>query len=204
MNRAWRRGMVARGLLCCALAGLLGSCGEDAPISRLDIPQPSAAAPSAVAPRATGGATALPAPPPTHPPVPVECSPPSPERAGTAQGSHLTFSGVCSFTETGRVACSTQPDDFIFQLTRDTADGPKLYLQVNVEYYKGAGTYPQNVHLIFEIPDGGTIYEWDTVDAAATVDAGQRSGSFDNVTLRPDTGTPSRGTLTVSGSFACA
>lgn len=195
-----RRRIVARGLLCCALAGLLASCGENAPIRRVEIPQRSAAVSSPAASPAVSGV----APPPTHAPVPIECSPPAPEPQGTPQGSRLTFSGPCNFTETGRVACSTQPDDFIFQLTRDTPNGPKLYLQLNVEFYKGPGTYQHDVHLIFEITDAGTIYEWDTVDGVATIDPGQRGGSLGRISVGPDPGTPSRGTLTVLGSFACA
>jgi len=72
-----------------------------------------------------------------------------------------------------------------------------------VEYYKGPGSYSQNVHVLFEIPDNGTIYEWDTLSGSATVDAGEKGGSFDNVALPADPGTPSCGTITVTGTFAC-
>jgi len=213
---------VARiGLLCVVLCAALSACGgADAPLHRVAIPTATAAVPAPVAanPGATGSgaqgggtnspvaaaATQVPKPPPTHPPVPIQCSPPSPEPSGTPQGSDLTFSGACAFTETGRVACSTQPDDFIFQFSRKTPDGPTIYAQVNVEYYKGPGSYAQNVHFLFEIPDNGTIYEWDTLNGGATIDAGGHSGSFDNLSLPPDPGTPTQGTITVNGSFACA
>jgi len=199
-----RAGHIAAAPLLLTL--VLSACGEDAPIQRLTIPvataSPVATIPSPSQP-APADSTPLPAPPPTHPPVPVECSPPSAEPASAPRGSDLVFSGACSFTESGKVSCSTQPDDFLFQFSRDTPDGPKLYLQLNVEFYKGPGSYPQNVHVLVEIPDNGTLYEWDTLNAAATVDPGGRSGSLDNVTLPPDPGTPTRGTLTINGTFAC-
>ena len=203
-----------------AFGAVLTACADEEPIPRLNIPTaaPSSAvpapttaatatAPSSVAGPASGsgaGAAALPSPPPQRPPVPVECSPPSPEPASASPGSDLTFSGACAFTETSRMTCSTQPDDFILQFSRDTPDGPKIYAQANVEFYKGPGSYQQKVQFLFEIPDNGTIYEWDTSNGAATVDPGGRSGSFDQLVLPADPGTPSQGTITVNGTFACA
>ena len=191
--------------------GWLTACGEAAPIQRLVIPTRTADAtpvPSTVAVTTPPAALAtvtpkLPPPPPSRPPVPLQCSPPSDEDPKAPRGSALHFSGVCSFTETSKVSCSTQPDDFIFTFSRTTPNGPKLYFSLNVEFYKGPGNYGQSVQILIEIPDNGTFYEWNTQDGRATVDSGERSGSIHNVTLPPDPGTPTQGEITVDGTFAC-
>lgn len=212
--------MRVHALVCLVLATGTGvivtACGEDAPIAPLTIARHTTttapmASPSTVpSPSATPSgsfqgaqATQPPPPPPTAPPVPLECSPPSPDPSGTPQGSNLGFSGVCTFTETAKVSCSTQPDDFLFQFKRATPNGPTIYYNVNVEYYKGPGTYTQYVQMIFEIPDNGTIYEWDNQNGSATIDQSGSSGSINNVDLPADPGTPSQGTEYVNGSFQC-
>ena len=184
------------------LAAVLAGCGgEPPPIPRAVISAPSAT-PAA-------GSTSLPvATPlplvPQSPPLPVHCSPPSAEPADAQRGSNLHFSGECSFTETGRVTCSVQPDDFLFQFSRDTPNGLKLDVQLNVEHFQGSGTYVQTVQLFFEIPDNGTIYSWSTQTGSATIDAGARSGSLGTVSLAAEPGTPSHGVIVVTGTFACA
>jgi hypothetical protein len=199
--RAYLRRACACVALSCAVAALLAACGDSTPIPRLVIPTRDAAA---SAPAPTAGASPLPTPPPTHPPVPLQCSPPSPEDANAPRGSALRVSGACAFTQTARVKCTTQPDDFIFSFSRNTPNGPTIYFQMNIEFYKGPGGYAQNVQMLFEIADNGTIYEWDAQSGAVTVDGGERSGSLHNVSLPADPGSPSRGMITVDGTFACA
>ncbi len=182
---------------------LLGACGDAAPISPLHIPVQTATAPPTPIGTQAGGVTPAPTLPSPRPPVPLECNPPADEPSTVPHGSDLRIEGACTFTETSAVACSTQPDDFLFQFARRTPNGPTIYFQLNVENYKGPGTYASNVQAIFEIPDNGTTYEWDSQDASTTVDVGQRSGSIHRAVLPADAGTPTRGTVTIDGSFVC-
>jgi hypothetical protein len=207
---ARRREAMLLAVLCIAVAGALAGCDDQGSIPPVSLATHTASATVvASSPPSSSAPSPLPSfspppPPPSRAPVPLRCSPPSAEPASAPSGSALTFSGMCNFTEASRVACSSQPDDFIFQFSRPTSDGPTIYFQLNVEFFKGPGRYMQNVQMLFEIPDNGTMYEWDTSSGSATIDSGQRSGSISNVALPADPGTPSTGTITVSGSFACA
>lgn len=199
------------------MALLIAACGgDDNAIAPLDIPTHgtspgagSTATTAAATPKVPRNLPATPPPPtrapaapPAQRPVAIECSPPSAEPAGTAQGSNLGFSGVCNFTETAKAQC-TLSDDLVLQWQRATPDGPRVYYVVTIESYKGPGTYAQSVRMIFDIRDNGTVHEWDTQSGSATVDQGNRSGSIDSAALPADPGTPSRGTQYVSGTFAC-
>ena len=83
-------------------------------------------------------------------------------------------------------------------------NGLTMYVDVNIEHYKGPGTYTGVVAVIIEIPDRSTIYEWSTSTGDAVIGSGERGGSFPKTELPPAIGTPTKGTEYLQGEFRCA
>lgn len=135
--------------------------------------------------------------------VPLVCPPPD---APGPHGSDLVFSGVCGFHEQRLVPCPNNPqnsDDYYIRFTRPMRNGLTMYVDINVEHYRGPGTYDATTILI-EIPNGTTIYEWSTNSGSLTVEADRQSGRLPRNELPPAIGTPTQGTEFLEGSFRCS
>jgi len=145
-------------------------------------------------PAGIGGATPL-------DPFPGGLCPPEAERANSS-GSSADFGGVCPFHQGGRVYCRSSGDDFYVLLRRALPGGGSLSLYVDVEFYRGPGSY-RDVQVLLLVQDAQTIYQWSNFRAQATVAAREGSLRLPRTQLGVESGRAGSGSETVSGTLAC-
>ena len=96
---------------------------------------------------------------------PQGCPPPPEEGQGA---SSLNVSGPCAFKHRGTFSCEAIHDDFYISMTRQAAHGSTLTVFINVEKFKGAGTY-QNAEMFLGVQDKSSIYRWSSQEVQLTV-----------------------------------
>lgn len=141
------------------------------------------------------------APPGGGQPLPSGICPPTSEPAGAA-GSDLTFAGACAFHQAAAAYCRTAPDDFYAFLRRAMGAGATLDLYVNVEFYKGPGTY-RRTQALMVVQDGPTLYQWSNYDVTATVARDGRSVTLPPTELLTQPGQAGAGPERLQGSIGC-
>jgi hypothetical protein len=165
-------------------------------------------------------ASALPLAPNQVPWQPAFCEVvPEAEKAGSF--SDLTASGTCSFRYVGPAECRGKADDYYAIIERRLVGGYKLELYINVEYYTGPGTYDGKVEILALVRRGLSLYRWSIQHATATLglgegglstvdkDAKQAQATTPTVVQLPpvelaaEPGTPTSGTITLSGTLGC-
>lgn len=154
-------------LLCGCL--LLVGCGEDPaksvkvvsrPTAVIAEPQPATepALPAVAANKETKKAEPL--------PEQVEFCPPEAE---TAAGSGtFTVNGPCRYQIHAPVSCEGSADDFYAASTRAAKLNATLVTYLNVENYKGPGTY-DSVQMFVTVQSGSKILRWSNDHVHATV-----------------------------------
>ena len=84
------------------------------------------------------------------------CPPPADAAGGP---STLKVTGPCPFEHRGTFAYERAVDDFYLSMTRKAARGATLTVFVNVESYKGPGTY-KAAQMWIGVQDKTSIYRW--------------------------------------------
>ncbi len=182
-------------LCLCTLA-----CKEDPARSVKIVPRPAVSAPAQSPPAESAQSVpAQPAPPPAvkpkpestearvaHPPKPapapakatpiaelppqIEFCPPAAEDS-TGPGTFIA-TGPCRFEQKTLVSCEGSPDDYYAAVTRQAKQGATLVTYVNVENYKGPGTY-DGTQMFVTVQSGSTILRWSSDNVHATVSLGE-------------------------------
>jgi hypothetical protein len=96
---------------------------------------------------------------------PVGCPPPHENSPGP---SSLTVSGPCTFEHRAAVSCESMHDDFILTASREAARGATLMVYINVEKYKGPGSY-ENAEMFVGVQDETSIYRWSSDRVSITI-----------------------------------
>jgi hypothetical protein len=104
------------------------------------------------------------------------CPPPDEDSPGP---SNFIANGPCGFQQRGAVGCEAAPDDFYVALTRKAKQGATLVVYLNVENYRGPGSYG-GAQMFVTVQGGTAIHRWSSDVVHATVAPG---GAF--VTIPP-------------------
>ena len=118
-------------------------------------------------------------------------------------GTDLRFIGPCVFTESAQVQCVKRVDDFYAYINRDLPNNDRLAAFINVEKFKGPGTYTKNSVVSLQVVHDGQLYIWKQDAATLTVDPGVHSVTVDAATLPASAGTPAAGKELVDGVATC-
>ena len=96
----------------------------------------------------------------------TEACPPPPE--GSPGPSSLSVTGPCAFQHRGAVTCEALADDFYISMSRKALRGATLMVYINVENYKGPGSYT-DAQIFVGVQDKTSIYRWSSDTLAITV-----------------------------------
>jgi hypothetical protein len=128
-----------------------------------------------------------------------ELCPPPPESEG-GPGT-LVATGACGFRQQGMIACTSEADDFVIEMTRPAARGASLLLYVNVENYHGPGTYDSGEVLV-GVQEGEQNFRWFSDAVRITVGADEKFAEL--APARLDALPPGDETqITLSGTIWC-
>lgn len=179
---------VGRPLVLALLALVVAGCGNDN-TSQLS---PLVASPSAAAS-------------PSGSPVPERLLPCDGALGNPGDGSTVTITGPCTIAVNAKWECSAQIDDMYAQLQGQLANGTKVYLSVNVEFYKKPGTYPDNVHIFLQLGDAnGVVDSWSDYHGAMTVNNDVTATTLPRAKLDADPGTATPNhSIFMEGAIAC-
>jgi hypothetical protein len=165
-------------------------------------------------------ASALPLPAQQEPWDPALCDV-APEPDKGASFSDLTFAGTCPFRHRGPATCRARGDDYYAIIRRKLRDGNEVELYINVEYYTGPGTYEKKAETLVLIRRGQSLYRWSNQQGTLTLGFGEGGMSaaskratqaqagtptlvdLATTDLAAEPGTPTRGTIVVSGTIGC-
>jgi hypothetical protein len=100
---------------------------------------------------------------------PDACPPPPEDSPGP---SSLSVTGPCAFQQRGAVVCESLGDDFIVAVSRKAANGATLVAYINVEAYKGPGSYDE-AQMFVAVQDGKSMYRWSNERGRVTVGPGE-------------------------------
>jgi hypothetical protein len=131
-----------------------------------------------------------------------QCASAGPETPSGTTTASLEISGACAVQEIDPVSCTIAVDDFYAVIHRTLTDGRTLYLTLNVETYRGPGSF-RNAQLYLEVEGGGVLARWTNLEVAATVTAAGFV-TLPGATVAPEVGTGAPGSITVSGTMQCA
>jgi hypothetical protein len=151
-------------------------CEQDRARSVKIIPRPPSAAPvpAAVAPPAAGPIGGPAAPPTAVRPAQSWHPPGCPPPPGGANGpSSFTVTGPCAFQHRAAVDCEGTADDFLVTLSRQAARGATLMVYINVEFYRGPGSYT-GAQMFVGVQDKTSIYRWSSDSVSITVGPDER------------------------------
>jgi hypothetical protein len=130
-----------------------------------------------------------------------DCTP-VPEPNPTTE-SNLRFEGPCAFTQTSAVRCVNKVDDYYAYINRELPDYGQLSALVNVEKYKGPGTYSKNSVVFIQVSRKGVLYEWKQESATLTVTQDANKVIVGASSVPAVAGGPARGSIRVEGTLAC-
>lgn len=120
-----------------------------------------------------------------------------PEQPGR---SSLTVTGPCAFTHTADVQCRSLTDDMHVVALRKAKGLSTVSVYVNVESYKGPGSY-NDTQMFITYQDGNAYYHWGSDSVHITVTAGEKSVVLPENDLIAEP--PNTGVLKVSGTLRC-
>lgn len=120
-----------------------------------------------------------------------------PEKSG---GSDLRVTGPCAFTHTADVKCRSLTDDMHVVALRKAKGLSTVSVYVNVESYKGPGSY-NDTQMFITYQDGTAYYHWGSDSVHITVTAGEKSVVLPENDLIAEP--PNSGVLKVSGTLRC-
>jgi hypothetical protein len=127
---------------------------------------------------------------------------PLPEQSGPTE-SDLRFQGPCTFTESQSVQCVNKTDDYYAYVNRQLPDYGQLSALINVEKYKGPGTYTKNSVVFLQVSRKGVLFEWKQESATLTVADNGNKVIVGASSLPPLAGGPARGAARVEGVLVC-
>jgi hypothetical protein len=163
------------------------STRNDAPPQTASGPEAKPPAAATVSKRAlpprpvkTSARPAAPADPTVVAPWSLQACPPPPE--DSPGPSSLAVSGPCAFSHVGAVSCASTGDDFIVAASRKAAGGATLVLYINVEKYRGPGTYV-GTQMFVAVQDGKSIYRWSNDNGRVTVGADEKFVAMPTIRL---------------------
>jgi hypothetical protein len=133
---------------------------------------------------------------------PGQCTAAAPETPPAGPSSNLSISGACQAEELDTVSCTIAVDDFYAVIHRPLTGGRTLYLTLNVETYRGPGSF-HNAQLYLEVQGGGVLARWTNLEVAATVAKGGLV-TLPGATVTAEVGTGAPGPITLSGRLQCA
>ena len=175
--------IVLCGLVTATVVGCSGSRGSAGDLLSVT-PNPSATVDSAYVSRPLTGCDPL------------------PESTGPTE-SDLRFQGPCTFTESQAVQCVNKTDDYYAYVNRQLPNYGQLSALINVEKYKGPGTYTKNSVVFLQVSREGVLYEWRQESATLTVADNGNKVIVGASSVPAVAGGPARGTARVEGSLAC-
>jgi hypothetical protein len=119
--------------------------------------------------------------------------------------SAVTMRGALTIDTTQDFQCSYAVDDFFVRGEMGQYDGVPLYLSINVEFYKGPGTYAKKTQVLLRrvSADTTTYASWYAGDATATILARGSGADLVEVSLPPEAGTQATDPVTIAGHFGC-
>ncbi len=100
----------------------------------------------------------------------IEGCPPPPEDGPGP--STLSVTGPCAFQHQGTFACEASADDFYVSASRKAARGATLLVYINVERYKGPGTY-KDAQMYIGVQDKTSIQRWSSDKVDITIGPGE-------------------------------
>jgi hypothetical protein len=158
------------GLLLAILCLALPACEED-PARSVKIATRAPVAAESRGATPFGGAPLAGLPPGTPPGTPWHLDVCSGEPEPPQGPSTLRATGPCAFEHRAATNCESAGDDFIVAITRKTAGNATLVVFLNVERYRGPGSY-ENAEMFVAVQDGTSLYRWwgDTVNATVGPD----------------------------------
>jgi hypothetical protein len=161
---------------------------------------------------ACGGTSGAPLLVSTAPPLGTEDSPPAAapnpqclplaDPSPSSVRSDLAVTGSCHFTDHSAAKCVQRPGDYYVYIRHDLPADGQYVLTINVEGYKGAGTY-KGGQVNVQITRSGLFYYWSTFSAAVTIMDSLTTADVSKAALAAQAGTPARGTVNVSGHVSC-
>jgi hypothetical protein len=139
------------------------------------------------------------APPPVIPPFRPELCTVQPEQ--TPGKTKFVANGPCAFHHEGNVKCRAALDDFHTVLLRQGPGDATVSIYLNIEYYKGAGSY-EGGQMFLTVQTGTSYYHWGSDSVKTTVGPNVRYVDVPETRLEAEP--PNTGTELVSGRFWCA
>jgi len=153
--------------------------GASSPEAAVAPAGPPAAAAAAQPDAKLRAAAAAAAPPGDGKWRPQGCPPPS-ERAGGP--GEFKAAGPCAFEHHAVVSCETAPDDFFVTMSRPGARGSLVMAYINVEKYKGPGTY-DGAQMFVGVQDKTSIFRWSSDEVTVTVGPDQKFAQLNETKL---------------------
>jgi hypothetical protein len=165
------------------IAALLSACSRDATPTFNPVPTaPALAVPSvASAPAAVSSPTSGPG------------------------SSRVDITGEVVFRTTQDFQCSYALDDFFIRGIMGVYDGVPMYLDINVEFYKGPGAYLRRTQVrLRRVANGSAFYaSWYQGHASGTVLAQGKGMDLTAIEVPPEPGTDSHRPVRIGGHFGC-
>jgi hypothetical protein len=119
--------------------------------------------------------------------------------------SRVAITGEVTFRTTQDFQCSFALDDFFIRGIMGVYDGVPMYLDINVEFYKGPGPYLRRTQVrLRRVTNGSSFYaSWYQGAASGTVLPDGRGVDLTATDLPPEPGTDSRRPVRIGGHFGC-
>ena len=123
----------------------------------------------------------------------------------TAGSSHVVISGEVTLTTAQDYQCSFALDDFFIRGIMGVYDGVPMYLDINVEFYKGPGRYPQRTQVrLRRVANGSAFYaSWYQGRGSGTVLPDGRGMDLVTIDVPPEPGTDAHRPVHIGGHFGC-
>ena len=96
--------------------------------------------------------------------------------------SEFVAQGPCAFQFRAKANCQAMADDFYVALTRTAQNGAAVVVYLNVEQYKGPGTYNW-AQMLVALYSQTTIYRWSNNNVHADVAPGEASVTLSRIAL---------------------
>lgn len=175
-----RLGLLLPGLAAC---GVLTACGGEASGSDVSVVTPN---PSITAQPATD--------PSFH------CTPLLPAVQTT---SEVAFEGPCAFPYVAPAKCVKRTVDHDTNVQLPLQGGGTLDLDVDLEHFKGAGTYSTTAQVVLTVSRSGHMWSWQDLNGTAVLSQDEKSVTIPPIALPAAPDNAAGGTETVRGTLVC-
>jgi hypothetical protein len=119
--------------------------------------------------------------------------------------SRVDITGEVTFRATQDFQCSYALDDFFIRGIMGRYDGVPMYIDINVEFYKGPGPYLRRTQVrLRRVANGSAFYaSWYQGHASGTVLAQGKGMDLTTIEVPPEPGTDSQRPVRIGGHFGC-